>query len=203
MLQVRKKVFETNSSSTHSFTLLNGESFKFELDYRLKYGGETLEEILKIKTDENNNILLDVYPEKMLSSIFIGVNEKLIFLIAAIGKNYDFSLELKKWKIEQLDFFEEINDIAKRKGYNGIKLLAEGEEFFNPNFILNNDIVGYDIDIVNIKQLEKDFEIDIDTIIFDNEIVLEGNADRNIVYDNLEYTIKRYKELRENEKNIK
>jgi hypothetical protein len=202
MLQIRRGVFETNSSSTHSFTLLNGESFKFELDYRLKYGGETLEEILKIKTDENNNILLDVYPEKMLSSIFIGVNEKLIFLIAAIGKNYDFSLELKKWKIEQLDFFEEINDIAKRKGYNGIKILAEGEEFFNPNFILNNDIVGYDIDIVNIKQLEKDFEIDIDTIIFDNEIVLEGNADRNRVYDNLEYTIKRYKELRENE-NIK
>lgn len=65
------------------------------------------------------------------------------------------------------------------------------------------NIVGYDIDIANIKQLEEDFEIDIDTIIFDDEIVIEGNADRDRVYDELTYTIKRYKELRENEKNIK
>ena len=202
MKQIRRRVFETNSSSTHSFTLINEEKDCYYFNYKLKDREQTLEEILKIKTDENNNILLDVYPEK-LSSIFIGVNEKLIFLIAAIGKDYDFSSELKKWKIEQLDFFEEINDIAKRKGYNGIKILAEGEEFFNPNFILNNDIVGYDIDIVNIKQLEEDFEIDIDTIIFDDEIVIEGNADRDRVYDELTYTIKRYKELRENEKNIK
>lgn len=195
MLQIRKGVFETNSSSTHSFTLLNEEKDYSYFDYELEEREQTLEEILKIKTDDNNNILLDIYPEK-LSSNFIGVNEKLIFLIVAIGKNYEFDNSSKEWKIEKLDFFEEINEIAVRNGYNGIKILAEGEEFFNPNFILNNNIVCYEIDIINIKQLEKEFELDIDTIIFDNEIILEGNADRDRVFSELERTIKRYKELR-------
>lgn len=202
MLQIRKSVFETNSSSTHSFTLLNEEKDCCYFNYELKDREQTLEEILKIKTDENNNILLDVYPEK-LSSSFIGTNEKLIFLLVAIGKDYFFDNSSKEWKIEKLSWFEEINEIAIRNGYNGIKILAEKEEFFNPNFILNNNIICDDIKIVNIKQLEEDFELDIDTIIFDNEIIIEGNADRDRVYDELTYTIKRYKELRENEKNIK
>lgn len=198
MLQIRKSVFETNSSSTHSFTLLNEMKSEIFLKYELERRKKSLEEILKIKTDENNNILLDVYPEK-LSSFFIGTNEKLIFLIASIGLGYYFDNSSKEWKIENLDWFEEINNVAIKNGYNGIKILAEGSEFFNPNFILNNDIVNYDVCVTTIKQLEEDFELDINAIIFDDEIIINGNADRNIAYCELKHTIKKYKEKLNNE----
>ena len=195
MLQIRKNVFETNSLSAHSFTLLNNSDFQFR--------DESAEEILKIKVDKENNLLVNVYSNSKMNYEFIGVNEKLLFLIVALGKDYYFEHNSSNWKIEELDWFKEVNDLAIKKGYNGVKILADDKEFFNPYFILDNNIIDDDIEIENIAQLEEIYQIDIESIIFDNKIVIHGFADRDLVYEDLPKTIKEYKELKNEETIIK
>lgn len=190
MKQIRKGVFETNSSSTHAFTTLK------ELKIYWFYTKDI--EIPKTEMDTDNNLIISYSNIKSDSCIktFIGINQKVLYILFLLLNYIDYynnyledNDQNKIWleeltikEIENLKIIKPLFETIKKIGFDGINIkrdeskLDEIEKlipFTIKEFLYNlfNNIDG-DCYIKDIKDLEEIIGKNLEEIITNNEIVL-------------------------------
>lgn len=196
MLQIRKGVFETNSSSTHSFTLRKTKN-------------------IKIETDKENNLIIEFKENYLGEEEYFGLNSKISYLLLLLINGLELSQDLSVIgeypieKIFELNIFKPILNLINEIGYKGIKIkrnlkfLTEDEK--KEEFKLKEIIwyvynfVDSDNFIKDIKELEDKLELSLKEMLTNDEIVLT-EIDRNINYD---YTYHSKKLWRKNVANKK
>lgn len=190
MLQIRNSIFETNSSSTHAFTILK------DLKNYWFYSKDI--EIPKIEIDTDNNLVISYSNIQSDSCIktFIGINQKVLYILFLLlnyidyynnylddnDKNKIWLEELTIKEIENLETIKPLFKTIKKIGFNGINIkrdeskLDEIEKlipFTIKEFIYNLfNFFDPECYIKDIKELEEMIGTNIEEIITNNEIVL-------------------------------
>lgn len=207
MLQIRKSVFETNSSSTHSFTLKK-EIINEEIDFKSE----------EIKIDSEKNIIINFIENNSCRSIvyYEGFSSKLSYILLLLINGLDVTLDYKDIEytlvkdLFNFDIFKPLEKVIKELGYKGIKIernldvLDEDEKLmpFYIDEIIYGRAIYLDSDnfIRNIEELEEKFELSLKEILTNDEITLV-EMDRNDE-DRMEYTYHSkyiYKKMKEKE----
>lgn len=207
MKQIRRSVFETNSSSTHSFTLKK-EITNEKIDFKSE----------KIKIDSENNIVINFIENHSCGGTvyYEGFSSKLSYILLLLINGLDIILnyeDIEYTLVEDLfnfDIFKPLEKEIKDLGYKGIKIernldvLDEDEKLmpFYIEEIIHGKANYLDSDnfIKNIEQLEKKFELSLKEILTNNEIILV-EIDRDYE-DRIDYTYHSkyiYKKMKEKE----
>lgn len=117
MIKIRKKVFETNSSSTHSFTYAERLKKHF-------FTNEEIKEILSASCDEENKVLIKLGQYGWKFSVVQKITDKISYLIT----KEIYSKELTEKDIFNNKLFLEIEEWIKQFDFSGIKI--EFPEYF-------------------------------------------------------------------------
>lgn len=203
MKQIRRSVFETNSSSTHSFTLKN--TLRNDMEFIFN----------EIKIDSENNIIIDFKKnDSFYRNYYKGFSAKLSYILLLLINGLDIVYkDIEYTLVDDLfkfDIFKPVEIELKELGYNGIKinrnleLLYEDEKimpFYIDEIIQNSwNFLDSDNFIKNIKELEDRFELSLKEILTNDEIILvEMDRDDE---DRIGYTYNsklNYKKLKEKE----
>lgn len=101
MKQVRLGVFETNSSSTHSITLCNADSFEKWCNSNLYWTGNVVNGDLELITEQE---MFDKVREEYKDEVWFRDTEYDLYDLA-LAEGYHTS---KTWRNEYLEFFKDM-----------------------------------------------------------------------------------------------
>ncbi|MGL4210001.1 MAG: hypothetical protein ACRCRT_00500 [Cetobacterium somerae] len=110
--QIRRSVFESNSSSSHSLTW-QGKPLDFNTQ--------------QVETDEDNNVVITLDEYGWEYGIHKGVNSKLSYLASMLYYvNDTVTSDLTEVEVGGLLEFRPLYDWAKEKGFNGLAIKGDG-----------------------------------------------------------------------------